>query len=127
MVDEIVSSNPVEVERATDLVLCEDVRSCAIDYAIRRDSRMETIRWRLLLGESGQRRGGHKTARNMYDRWSKVGVWWMLGSELEVWICTSRIEYARLSVRQSGYLTLVLVFDLPGGVCVSVVRVSACL
>jgi hypothetical protein len=41
--DEIVSSNPVEVERATDLVLCEDVRSCAIDYAIRRDSWMETI------------------------------------------------------------------------------------
>jgi hypothetical protein len=30
-------SDDSEVERATDLVRCEDVRSCAIDYAIRRD------------------------------------------------------------------------------------------
>jgi hypothetical protein len=32
-----ISSNMDGVEGASDLVRCEDVRSCAIDYAIRRD------------------------------------------------------------------------------------------
>lgn len=31
------SKSESSVEGATDLVRCEDVRSCAIDYAIRRD------------------------------------------------------------------------------------------
>lgn len=38
-----------EVERATDLVRCEDVRSCAIDYAIRRD-RIDLCDLRCSLG-----------------------------------------------------------------------------
>jgi hypothetical protein len=29
-----------KIEGATDLVRCEDVRSCAIDYAIRRDMKV---------------------------------------------------------------------------------------
>jgi hypothetical protein len=32
-----ISSKMDGVEGASDLVRCEDVRSCAIDYAIRRD------------------------------------------------------------------------------------------
>jgi hypothetical protein len=53
--DGSISSKMDGVEGASDLVRCEDVRSCAIDYAIRRDWTDIVVAMMGLEGVEGRR------------------------------------------------------------------------